>query len=30
VLPHALDLLAGRTEHPATSDGNQHGSADCG
>jgi molybdopterin adenylyltransferase len=25
VLPHALDLLAGRTEHPAASDGNQHG-----
>jgi molybdenum cofactor synthesis domain-containing protein len=28
VLPHALDLLAGRTEHPASSDGNQHGRAD--
>jgi molybdenum cofactor synthesis domain-containing protein len=28
VLPHALDLLAGRTEHPEASDGNQHGSAD--
>jgi molybdenum cofactor synthesis domain-containing protein len=26
VLPHALDLLAGRTEHHAASDGNQHGS----
>jgi molybdopterin adenylyltransferase len=25
VLPHALDLLAGRTEHPAASDSNQHG-----
>lgn len=25
VLPHALDLLAGRTEHPAVSDGSQHG-----
>jgi molybdenum cofactor synthesis domain-containing protein len=24
VLPHALDLLAGRTEHPAASRGNQH------
>jgi len=30
VLPHALDLLAGRTEHPASSDGNQHGRADRG
>jgi molybdenum cofactor synthesis domain-containing protein len=28
LLPHALDLLAGRTEHPAGSHGNQHGSAD--
>jgi molybdopterin adenylyltransferase len=28
VLPHALDLLAGRTEHPASSDGSQHGRAD--
>jgi molybdopterin adenylyltransferase len=28
LLPHALDLLAGRTEHPAASDGNQHGRAD--
>jgi molybdenum cofactor synthesis domain-containing protein len=28
VLPHALDLLAGRTEHPAPSDGGQHGRAD--
>jgi molybdopterin adenylyltransferase len=28
VLPHALDLLAGRTEHPAASDGNQHGSTE--
>ncbi len=28
VLPHALDLLAGRTEHHAASDGNQHGRAD--
>jgi molybdopterin adenylyltransferase len=28
VLPHALDLLAGRTEHPAASDGSQHGRAD--
>jgi molybdopterin adenylyltransferase len=28
VLPHALDLLAGRTEHPATSGANQHGGAD--
>jgi molybdopterin adenylyltransferase len=28
VLPHALDLLAGRTEHPAASGGNQHGQAD--
>jgi molybdopterin adenylyltransferase len=28
VLPHALDLLAGRTEHPAASGGNQHGRAD--
>jgi molybdopterin adenylyltransferase len=27
LLPHALDLLAGRTEHPAASDGDQHGSA---
>jgi molybdopterin adenylyltransferase len=27
VLPHALDLLAGRTEHPMVSDGNQHGRA---
>jgi molybdopterin adenylyltransferase len=26
VLPHALDLLAGRTEHHAASDGNPHGS----
>jgi len=24
VLPHALDLLAGRTDHPAASDGKQH------
>jgi len=28
VLPHALDLLAGRTEHPAASGGNQDGQAD--
>jgi molybdenum cofactor synthesis domain-containing protein len=28
VLPHALDLLAGRTEHPAASGGVQHGGAD--
>jgi molybdopterin adenylyltransferase len=28
LLPHALDLLTGRTEHPAGSHGNQHGSAD--
>jgi molybdenum cofactor synthesis domain-containing protein len=28
LLPHALDLLAGRTEHHAASLGNQHGSAD--
>jgi molybdopterin adenylyltransferase len=28
LLPHALDLLAGRTEHHAVSRGNQHGSAD--
>ena len=28
VLPHALDLLAGRTEHPATSEVSQHGRAD--
>jgi molybdenum cofactor synthesis domain-containing protein len=28
VLPHALDLLAGRTEHAATSDGSQHGRVD--
>jgi molybdopterin adenylyltransferase len=28
LLPHALDLLAGRTEHPAGLHGNQHGSAD--
>ena len=28
VLPHALDLLAGRTEHPAASGGNQHGGVD--
>jgi molybdenum cofactor synthesis domain-containing protein len=28
LLPHALDLLAGRTEHPPVSDGNQHGRAD--
>ncbi len=28
LLPHALDLLAGRTEHPADSHGNQHASAD--
>jgi molybdenum cofactor synthesis domain-containing protein len=28
VLPHALDLLAGRTEHPTTSDGSQHGRSD--
>jgi molybdopterin adenylyltransferase len=28
VLPHALDLLAGRTEHPAASGGNQQGAAD--
>jgi molybdopterin adenylyltransferase len=27
LLPHALDLLAGRTEHPASSDENQHGRA---
>jgi molybdopterin adenylyltransferase len=27
LLPHALDLLAGRTEHPASSHGNQHGRA---
>lgn len=25
VLPHALDLLAGRTEHSAATDGSQHG-----
>ncbi|HEX3372787.1 MAG TPA: MogA/MoaB family molybdenum cofactor biosynthesis protein [Edaphobacter sp.] len=28
LLPHALDLLAGRTEHPAASGGNQHGGVD--
>jgi molybdopterin adenylyltransferase len=28
LLPHALDLLAGRTEHPAGLHGNQHGRAD--
>jgi molybdopterin adenylyltransferase len=28
LLPHALDLLAGRTEHPADSEGNQHGRTD--
>ncbi|HTF43634.1 MAG TPA: MogA/MoaB family molybdenum cofactor biosynthesis protein [Terriglobales bacterium] len=28
VLPHALDLLAGRTEHPAASGGNQQGTVD--
>jgi molybdenum cofactor synthesis domain-containing protein len=28
VLPHALDLLAGRTEHPASPGGSQHGRAD--
>ena len=28
LLPHALDLLAGRTEHTATSDGRQHERAD--
>lgn len=28
LLPHALDLLAGRTEHPAAVDRNQHGRAD--
>jgi molybdopterin adenylyltransferase len=28
VLPHALDLLAGRTEHGAASHGNQPGTAD--
>jgi molybdopterin adenylyltransferase len=28
VLPHALDLLAGRTEHPADLHGNRHGSPD--
>jgi molybdopterin adenylyltransferase len=28
VLPHALDLLAGRTEHPEASGGNRHGGAD--
>jgi molybdopterin adenylyltransferase len=28
LLPHALDLLAGRTEHHAASHGHQHGSAD--
>ena len=28
VLPHALDLLAGRTEHPATSEVSQHGRSD--
>jgi molybdopterin adenylyltransferase len=27
LLPHALDLLAGRTEHPTASGGNQHGRA---
>jgi molybdopterin adenylyltransferase len=28
VLPHALDLLAGRTEHHSASDGNSHGRVD--
>jgi len=28
LLPHALDLLAGRTEHPAAHGRNQHGRAD--
>jgi molybdopterin adenylyltransferase len=28
VLPHALDLIAGRTEHPAASGGNQRGRVD--
>jgi len=28
LLPHALDLLAGRAEHPAASGGNQHGRVD--
>jgi molybdenum cofactor synthesis domain-containing protein len=28
VLPHALDLLAGRTEHPVAAQGNQHRSGD--
>ena len=27
LLPHALDLLAGRTEHPPVSGGSQHGQA---
>jgi molybdenum cofactor synthesis domain-containing protein len=27
LLPHALDLLSGRTEHPPVSGGNQHGRA---
>ena len=27
LLPHALDLLAGRTEHPPVSGANQHGRA---
>ena len=30
VLPHALDLLVGRTEHAATSDGSQHGRVAAG
>jgi molybdopterin adenylyltransferase len=30
VLPHALDLLAGRTEHPAGSQGNQRGALVAG
>ena len=28
LLPHALDLLAGRTEHPAASQGDEHDGAD--